>query len=83
MMRLNLTMFGSAEAEQMNTDAIRDYPLMTLTVQQMAKAMNISRNTAYELVKQPGFPCFHIGKRILVNRDMLQLWLNDQCCQPA
>ena len=56
---------------------------LTLTVPQMAKALNISRNTAYELVKQPGFPCFHVGKRILVNRDLLQDWLNDQCCQTA
>ena len=59
------------------------HPSLTLTVPQMAKVMNISRNTAYELVKQPGFPCFHVGKRILVNRDMLQTWLDDQCSQPA
>ena len=59
------------------------FPSLTLTVPQMAKELNISRNTAYELTKQPGFPCFHVGKRILVNRDMLQTWLNDQCSQPA
>ena len=58
-------------------------PSLTLTVPQMAKELNISRNTAYELTKQPGFPCFHVGKRVLVNRDMLQDWLNDQCSQPA
>ena len=59
------------------------HPSLTLTVPQMEKEMNISRNTAYELVKQPGFPCFHVGKRILVNRDMLQEWLNDQCSKPV
>ena len=61
----------------------RGGPQLTLTVDQMAKVMNISRNTAYELIKQTGFPCFHVGKRILVNRDMLQSWLNDHCSQSA
>ena len=56
---------------------------LTLTVPQMAKELNVSRNTAYELTKQPGFPCFHVGKRVLVNRDMLQAWLDDQCSGTA
>lgn len=56
---------------------------LTLSVEQMAAVLNISRNTAYELVKRPGFPCFHVGKRILVNRDMLQVWLNNQCRRTA
>ena len=38
---------------------------LTLTVPQMAKELNISRNTAYELTKQKGFPCFRVGKRVL------------------
>lgn len=58
-------------------------PSLTLTVPQMAKELNISRNTAYELTKQKGFPCFRVGKRVLINRDMLQAWLDEQCGRMA
>ena len=80
---MHMTPILSGDTRQNCTEKCRGEPQLTLTVEQMAKAMNISRNTAYELVKQPGFPCFHVGKRILVNREMLQSWLDDQCPQPA
>ena len=80
---MNLPPDANMNLEQPQMPPVYKYPSMTLTVSQMAKILNISRNTAYELVKQPGFPCFHLGKRILINRDMLQSWLNDQCCQTA
>lgn len=35
---------------------------LTLTVPQMAKELNISRNTAYELTKQKGFPLLSRGE---------------------
>ena len=56
---------------------------LRLTVPQMAKALNISRNTAYELRKKPGVPCLRVGKRVLVNRAMLQVWLDEQCSRTA
>ncbi len=52
---------------------------MTMTVDEMAAELNISRPTAYELVKQEHFPAFHIGQRILVNRAGLQRWVDEQC----
>ncbi len=52
---------------------------MTMTVDEMAAELNISRPTAYELVKQKHFPAFHIGQRILVNRVGLQCWIDEQC----
>ena len=55
-----------------------DPDLVTLNVKQVAKVLNISSNTAYELVKQPGFPSFRLGKRILTNREKLQEWLDRQ-----
>ena len=69
--------------EQMITKQNHKTLSLTLTVSQMAKELNVSRNTAYELTKQPGFPCFHVGKRVLVNRGMLQAWLDDQCSRTA
>ncbi len=52
---------------------------MTMTVDEMAAELNISRPTAYELVKREHFPAFHIGQRILVNRAGLQRWIDEQC----
>ena len=52
---------------------------MTLTVDEMAAELNISRPTAYELVKREHFPAFRIGQRILVNRAGLQRWIDAQC----
>ena len=57
----------------------RVYSKMTLTVNELACELGVSRNIAYSLVKRPGFPCFHLGKRILVNRAMLQTWMDQQC----
>ena len=37
----------------------------------------------HELTKQKGFPCFRVGKRVLINRDMLQAWLDEQCNRTA
>ena len=65
------------------TEPNHSHPSLTLTVPQMAKELNISRNTAYDLTKQKGFPCFHVGKRVLINRDMLQDWLDEQCSRIA
>ena len=73
----------NTKTEPFRAEHKHEPPSLTLTVPQMAKELNISRNTAYELVKRPGFPCFHVGKRILVNRDMLQVWLAEQCGRTA
>ena len=54
-------------------------PRMTITVDEIAAELNISRPTAYELVKQEQFPAFRIGQRILVNRAGLQRWIDAQC----
>lgn len=79
MMTMNLTMFGAAE--QQPAEHIRNYPKMTLTVDDLASELNISRNTAYALAVRKDFPSFRIGRRLLVNRAMLQVWM-DQNCHP-
>lgn len=53
-------------------------PAMTLTVEELMDELHISRPTAYELVKQDGFPAFNIGSRILINRKGLQEWVDRQ-----
>ena len=55
------------------------YPPLTLTVEDLIWELNISRPTAYALVKEKDFPSFNIGRRVLVNREKLQEWLDRQC----
>ena len=53
-------------------------PPKTMTVMQIAKDLQISRSTAYELVRSQKFPKFKVGKRILVSRDAFQSWIREQ-----
>ena len=74
MMKMNLTLFGETcqhalEPKQRNRK-------MPLTVKELAEALHIRRNTAYQLADQKDFPSFRIGRRLLINRTMLQEWLN-------
>ncbi len=49
-----------------------------LTVQDIAKLLKIGKNTAYELVRQPGFPAIKIGSRIKTTEALLNEWLTKQ-----
>ena len=55
------------------------YRGMAMSVEDMAEELAIGRNIAYELVQQPGFPSFQIGRRVLVSRKGLQDWIDVQC----
>lgn len=51
----------------------------TITVEKMAKRLNIGLTMGYELVHSKGFyPAFRIGRKILINTERLQQWLNEQ-----
>ncbi len=54
-------------------------PGMAMSVEEMADELAIGRNVAYQLVQQPGFPAFTIGRRVLVSRKGLQEWIDAQC----
>ena len=59
-----------------------DLPL-TLRVEQMAKVLGVSRKVAYNLVKRKGFPAVRVGeKRIVIPRDRLIEWLNENADKP-
>ena len=53
-----------------------DLPLM-LSVPELANVLGISRAGAYELVKSKGFPSLTIGSRIIVPRDKLMAWIDE------
>lgn len=50
----------------------------TLNAQQVADLLGVSRNTAYTLMHSAGFPTLHIGKRLLVPKEMLLQWMAAQ-----
>ena len=54
-----------------------DLPL-TLTAPEVGEVLGISRAAAYELVRSKGFPSMRIGTRILVPKDRLIAWVNEQ-----
>ena len=54
----------------------------TLTVKELESYLNISRATSYELVNTPGFPAFRIGRKILVNIELLNHWIKEKCLTP-
>ena len=54
-----------------------DLPL-TLTAPEVGEVLGISRASAYELVRSKGFPSIRIGTRIIVPKDKLIAWINEQ-----
>ena len=50
---------------------------MTMTVEEMASELCISRPIAYELIKREGFPAIRISeRRIIIPVEALRNWLN-------
>ena len=49
-----------------------------ISVDEMAKILSIARVTAYQLTKTNGFPCFHIGKRIIIPLRSFHKWAEEQ-----
>ena len=47
-----------------------------LNAEQLAGTLGISRAGAYQLLHQEDFPTLRIGKRMLVPRDKLMLWID-------
>ena len=54
-----------------------------ITVDEMAKLLSIARVTAYQLTKLKGFPCFYIGKRIIIPLRSLNEWAEQQAHEQA
>lgn len=52
---------------------------LAIDVSEMGKQLGISRKIAYELVNSRGFyPAFRIGRKILVNVELLKQWMREQ-----
>jgi excisionase family DNA binding protein len=50
---------------------------LTLSVEEMAQELGISKPLAYDLIKRDGFPSVRISeRRIIIPVDALRSWLN-------
>ena len=54
---------------------------VALTVEETAKALSISRNTAYALVRRADFPSVRVGGRWIVPVAALEQWLAKEAAQ--
>lgn len=54
-----------------------ELPLL-LNAKQLAELMGVSISTAYELMRDEGFPTLKIGKRIVVPKEELRAWISEQ-----
>lgn len=54
----------------------------TLTVKELAEEMSVGYTVALRLTKSEGFyPAFRLGRKILINANRLQQWLDEQTQQ--
>ena len=51
---------------------------ITLKADQVAAVLGISRSNAYNLMRSEGFPTLHIGRRLVVPKEKLLQWMDDQ-----
>jgi excisionase family DNA binding protein len=59
-------------AEQRATPEARPSSRLTLTVEETAALLGISRTLAYELVARGELPCLRWGRRVVISRHALQ-----------
>ena len=52
-----------------------------LNMKNVAAVLGISESGAYDLCKTEGFPAFRVGNRILIQRDKLVEWIEQQAAQ--
>lgn len=62
------------ESEVLRVIAATDESVL-LTVREAARLLRISRNLAYELIRQGRLPHVRLGRRILVPRFGLEQWI--------
>ena len=51
---------------------------LALSADEVAQVLGISRAGAYTLMHSKGFPVLKVGKRLVVPKDMLLMWLDQK-----
>ena len=49
----------------------------TVTIQEAAQILGISKPKMYQLAKQSGFPAIHVGRKIVIDRNSLLNWMRE------
>lgn len=57
---------------------MKNTPELTLTIEQAAEAIQVSRPTMLTLVHQSDFPSFRVGRRWMIPAAGLERWLDAQ-----
>lgn len=61
MIKMDLNLFGKIEENAPNNPHfLREHSQMTLTLPLLMKKLSISKNVAYDLTREPNFPCFRL-----------------------
>ena len=47
-------------------------------VKELQEILGVSKNTAYDLMRQPNFPSIRIGRKYLVEYEALRRWIEKQ-----
>ena len=55
--------------------------LLNYTPKEVSHAAHVSLPTVYEWCKRPDFPCFKVGRKILIPVDAFKRWLEAQAGQ--
>ena len=65
-------------AERVKEQELTDFSQlpMTLTAEQIASILSISRTAAYKLMHTKGFPTIKFGYRMVVHRDRFLNWID-------
>ena len=50
---------------------------MTVSVQEAAAMIGISKPTMYALIREGDIPCVHVGKKIVIARQAILDWLSE------
>ena len=59
-----------------------ELPVM-LKIEDVALTLGVSRGTALNLTREPGFPAIRVGpKRIVIPRDKFMSWIDNQSDKP-
>lgn len=74
--KVSLTVSELAITKQACSDRLEGPLKMTLSIDELAEVSGIGRDKLRELTYKPGFPCFNVGKKTLINREKFIEWLN-------
>lgn len=54
---------------------------LTVTVEEAADMLNLSKPVVYDLCKRPDFPALRVGRKILIPADRLREWVNSDALE--